>query len=328
MIEHLPVLVVRYPALLPEGTAFLAVVTAADAALARAARDSEEPFTFAAFMPRDVEDAPASAARLMPVGCAAVVEEVVIKSGQLLGVRARGLARVGLIGEAPVAAAALMRVGMRVLDAHVPAEPLQRAQLARVRTRVAAAGLAIDAAVGARLAGLDDPGHFADLLAAQLDGLTLDERLQLLVTHDSAGRLALVDRLVDARASAPTREFGRVWAALRGPAVAVPAQASLSARARDVDTTALVDASLRRVVEDMARDEPIRVLEIGDSHEREHRRESLAQLTAAVRSLTALRGCGDPDDREDAAAQAEIAAAVALLLTVASMEHEEMSRTP
>lgn len=328
VIEHLPVLVVRYPALLPEATAFLAVVTAADAALARAARDSEEPFTFAAFMPQDVVDAPASAARLMTLGCAAVVEEVIIKQGQLLGVRARGLARVGLLGEPPVAASGLRDAPVRVLDAHAPAEPLQRAQLARVRTRLAAAGLAIDAAVGATLAKLEDLGHFADLLAAQLDELTLDERLRLLVTHEPAGRLALVDRLLDARAAAPGREFGRVWAALRGPSVAVPAQASLSARARGVDTAALVDPALRRVVEDMARAEPILVVEVGDSHEREHRRESLTQLTSAVRSLTDLRGCGDANDREDAATQAEIAAAVALLLTVASMEHEEMSRTP
>ena len=69
-------------------------------------------------------------------------------------------------------------------------------------------------------------------------------------------------------------------------------------------------------------------VDLAGFHEREHRRESLTQLTSAVRSLTDLRGCGDANDREDAATQAEIAAAVALLLTVASMEHEEMSRTP
>lgn len=315
MLAAMPIHLVSFPALLPETTAFLAVTTPADAALARAARRSEEPFTFAAFVRQG--DA------MLRIGCAAVVIEVVVEHGQLLGVRARGLARVELTG--PISAAApLPRAEVRVLDAPAPADPLLRAQLARVATRLYS--LPIDPSSRATLTTIDEPGRFADLLAAQLEDLTLEQRMQLLTTTDPTHRLTLIETLLAPRTTAPTREFARVWAALREPSSAIPSHASLRARAGAIDTAALRDLQLRHTVDEFARAQPILVVEVDDSRELEARRESLSQLTSAVRSLTSLRACGDPDDPEDAGVQAEIAASIAFLLTVAANERAEISR--
>jgi len=320
VIEALPILTVRYPALLPETTAFVAIAGPADAALARAARRGEEPFTLAVFVRQD--GASSGLTGLMRIGCVAVVEEVVVEHGQLLGLRLRGLARVELLG-APDAPDALLHARVRVLDAPAPLDPLLRAQLARVTTRLPNAGLALDVAGLVALMEIDEPGRFTDLLAAQLDELSLEARLTLLTTLAPAARLVLVDRLLDAIAPTPTSELGRVWARLREPCDAVPGHASLRARAEQIDVAAIHDLRLRHTVEDLARARPILVVEVDDSRELEARRESLSQLTSAVRSLTALRECGGPDD---AAVRAEIAASIAFLLAVAASERAEIDR--
>ncbi|HEY0137331.1 MAG TPA: LON peptidase substrate-binding domain-containing protein [Nannocystis sp.] len=320
MIESLPVLTVRYPALLPETTAFVAVAGPADAALARVARGDPQ-FALGVFVRQD--GVASGLTGLMRIGCVAVVEEVVVERGQLLGLRLRGLARAELLGPFEEADAALLRARVRVLDAPAAVDPLLRAQLARVRTRLPNAGLTLDAPELAALMAVEEPGHFADLLAAQLDDLSLEARLALLTTLAPAARLVLVDRLLDARAPAPTSELGRVWARLREPCDAVPGHASLRARAMQIDVAALHDLRLRHMVEELARARPILVVEVDDSRELEARRESLSQLTSAMRSLTALRECGGPDD---AALQAEIAASVAFLLAVASRERAEIDR--
>ena len=325
MIEALPILTVRYPALLPETTAFVAIAGPADAALARAARRSEEPFILAVFVRHDAHGEPANVARLMRIGCVAVVEEVVVEHGQLLGVRLRGLARAELLdaAEGLVPDGPLLRAQVRVLDAPAPVDPLMRAQLARVKARLPGAGLALDAAALAAIAAVDEPGRFADLLAAQLDDPTLEQRLMLLTTLAPTSRLVVVERMLDERAPTPTSELGRVWAALREPSNAVPGHASLRARAGTIDTSTLRDLRLRHTVEELARATPILVVEVDDSRELEARRESLSQLTSAARSLTALRACGGADD---AAVQAEIAATIAFLLAVASSERAEIDR--
>jgi Lon protease-like protein len=305
---------VRYPALLPETSAFVGFAGPADAALARAARRSQEPFILAVFVRQD--------AQLMRIGCAAVVEEVVVEHSQLLGLRLRGMARVELLGDLEPDGP-LLRARVRVLDAPAQVDPLLRAQLARVKTRLPGAGLSLDATHGAAIASADEPGRFADLLAAQLDDLTLEQRLMLLTAVSPATRLVLVERLLDARAPAPTSELGRVWAGLREPCDAVPGHASLRARAGQIDASALRDPRLRQTVEDLARARPILVVEVDDSRELEARRESLSQLTSAMRSLTALRECGGPDD---VAVQAEIAAAIAFLLAAAASERAEIDR--
>lgn len=319
MIEALPILPTRYPALLPEAVAFIPVAGPAGAALARAARRSEEPFTLAVFAHQD--------SGLMRIGCAAIVEDVVVEHGQLLGLRVRGLARVELLGPAEIEgstiASPVLHARVRVLDAPVPVDALLRAQLARVKTRLPGAGLAIDRAVGDALEAIEEPGRFTDLLAAQLVDLTISQRIALLTTLAPVSRLALVDRLLDAVAAPPTSELGRVWAALREPCDAVPSHASLAASAARIDAAALRDLQLRHTVEELARGRPILVVEVGDSRELEARRESLSQLTSAVRSLEALRACGGPDDF---AVKAEIAAAVAFLLVIASREHAEIQR--
>lgn len=323
MIEALPILTVRYPALLPETTAFVAISGPADAALARAARRSEEPVTLAVFVRQDGHGARPTLDQLMQIGCVAVVEEVVVEHGQLLGLRLRGLARVELLGPPEATDAALLHARVRVLDAPAPVDPLLRAQLARVKTRLPNAGLALDAPDLAALMAVEEPGRFTDLLAAQLDDLTLEQRLALLTTLAPATRLVLVDRLLDACAPTPTTELGRVWARLREPIDAVPGHASLSARAAQIDLAAVHDLRLRHTVEELARGRPILVVEVDDSRELEARRESLAQLTSAIRSLAALRACGGPDD---VAVQAEIAASIAFLLAVAASERLEIDR--
>ena len=331
VIELLPVLIVQHPVLLPESTAFIVITGPADAALARAARRSKEPFTFAAFLrhvPDDEPTEPARTIRLMPIGCAAVVEQVVVEGGQILGIRARGLARVELIADIEPAAGALLQAEVAVLDARAETDDLLRAQLARVRTRVHTLHPPLDAEARAALTEIDDPGHFADALAALLDDLTLAQRLQLLTTPEPAARLVLVERLLDARTSAPTRQFSRVWFALRSPSTDVPTQTSLRAQARGIDASSLQDPRLRGVVEAMVQAEPGPAVSSADSRELQFRRENLAQLTAAIRSLTALRECASPDDPDDVAVQAEISATIAFLFVVAGREHTAITGTP
>lgn len=329
MLETLPVLVVHYPVLLPEATAFIVVAGAGEAALARAARRSEDPFTFAVFIRQRPSDEPAGPTRLLPIGCAAVVEKVVVEHGQLLGMRVRGLARVQLIGTPRAADGALTEADIVVLDARTSDDDgLLRAQLARVRTRLHAAHPPIEAGARATLVAVDDPGHFADALAAQFDDLSPAERLQLLTTAEPAARLILAERLLAARTAAPARELGRVWAALRSPIDTVPGQSTLREQARGIDVSALHDPQLRRVVEDIARSEPIPVIDANDDQEQQLRRETLAQLTSAIRSLTALRGCASPDDAEDVAVQAEIAAAIGFLFVIADSEHAAITGAP
>ncbi len=326
MIEALPILPMPYPALLPEAVTFLPA-TGAAGALVRAARRSAEPFTFAVFALED--------SGLMRIGCAAVVEQVIVEHGQLLGMRVRGLARVELLGpvegEAPLAlvspvaqASRVAQARVRVLDAPAPVDALLRAQLARVKTRLPGMDLALDADALAAIEAIEEPGRFADALAAQLDELTLEHRVALLTTLVPAVRLALVDRLLDAVAIPPKRELGRVWAVLRDPCDAVPSHASLRARAGDIDTNTLTDLRLRAAVEELARARPILLVDVDDSRELEARRESLSQLTSAVRALEALRACGGP---EDADVQAEIAAAVTFVLIVAAREREAIDRS-
>ncbi len=326
MIAVLPVLTVRYPALLPEATAFVAVAGPADAALARAARRSDEPLTLAVFVRHEGHGAMPGLAGLVRIGCIAVVEEVVVEHAQLLGLRLRGLARAELLEPPEATDAALLHARVRVLDAPAPVDPLLRAQLSRVKTRLPSAGLALEASGLAAIMAImavEEPGRFADLVAAQLDDLTLAQRLALLTTLAPATRLVLVDRLLDACAPTPTSELGRVWARLREPCDAVPAQASLCARAAQIDAPALHDPRLRHTVEELARARPILVVEVDDSRELEVRRASLSQLTSAMRSLAALRECGGPDD---AAVQAEIAASIAFLVAVAESERAEIDR--
>lgn len=310
MIAELPVLATRYPALLPEGVAFIAVAGPAHAALAREARRASEPLTVAVFAAQDGADA------LMPIGCAAVVEEVVVQDGQLLGLRLRGLARVALSG--PVTGA---RAEVSILDAPPEVDAVLRAQLARVQTRLPAVELDLPEATREALGATDDPSRFSDVLAAELADLTLEQRLALLTTLEPGPRLVLVERLLDALPPRPTSALGGVWAALREPCNAVPAHASLRARAQDIDATALRDEPLRRVVEDLARSRPILVVTLDDSAETEARRESLTQLTSALQFLENLRNCGRPGDE---ATQREISAAMAFLNATAARDRAQL----
>lgn len=315
VIEALPILTTQYPALLPEGVALIDAAQPHNAALARRARKAEEPLTVAVFVRASGRGGRPGAEDLVRVGCAAVVEEVVVEHGQLLGVRLRGLARVELI-EIEADGVGL-RGQVRVLDAPTAADPLLRAQLARVKARLAGSGLPLEAPVRDALRDVEDPGHFADVVVASLTEVAMEQRLALLMAVLPGARLELLDRLIAGLAQAPTTELGRVWAALREPAGAVPGHAALRARARDIDLDVLHDMRLRHVIEELRRAQPILVVELDDSREVEARRESLSQLTAALPALQSLYACGGP---EDIAVQREISATIGFLHAAAASE--------
>lgn len=323
MIEELPVLTTPYPALLPEAVAFIAVARPTNAAVAREARRAGEPLTVAVFAEEGARDDRGGLAGLMTIGCAAVLEEVVVQNGQLLGVRARGLARVELLG--PAAAGPLLRARVRILDAAAAPDATLQAQLARVATRLPAVEHGLADATVAALAAIADPSRFADALAAELADVTMEQRLGLLLATDPGTRLVLVERLLDALPARPTSELGRVWAALREPCNAVPAHASLRARAQAIDAASVRDEGLRRLVEELARALPILVVTLDDTLETEARRESLTQLTAAEQFLANLRACGRPGDAD---VEREIAAAAAFLAATAARDRAQLPALP
>lgn len=318
MIEALPVVTTQYPALLPEGVALVDVARPHNAAVAR--REGEEPQTVAVFVQHAARPGRPAATDLVRIGCAALVEEVVRADGQLLGLRVRGLARVELLeltDEGPALAAQV-----RVHDAPAAPDPFLAAQFARVKARLAGDGLSLEPGVREALAGIEDPGRYADVLVAGLD-LTLEQRLALLTATWPAARLEVVDRLLGERLPAPTTELGQVWAALRGASNAVPAFSALRERARRVDREALQGAPLRGVLTELARKRPFLVIEGSDNGEVEARRESLLELTTALSVLESLRACAGP---EDAGVQAEIGAAQELLRAAAAREHAAIER--
>jgi hypothetical protein len=308
VIESLPIFTTQFPALLPEGVAMLDAARPHNAAVARRADPAGEPLTIGVFVRHAGHAGRPVAADLVPIGCAAVVEEVVRERGQLLGLRVRGLARVELLELAVEGTCLFGQV--RVLDAPVPVDAFLAAQFARVKARLAGSGLSLEPELQAVLAAIDDPGRYADLLAGGLAELSIERRLALLTTTRPSARLELVDALVGERAQAPASELGRVWAALRGASNAIAGFSALQARAQDVDRASVQDPRLGRVVDELLRRRPILEIDVDDSREDEARRESLLELTAALPVLESLRECAGPDD---AALEGELAAAVAFL---------------
>lgn len=310
MIEQIPIFTTQYPALLPEGVAMLDAARPHNSAVAR--RDpGDEPLTIGVFVQHAARAGRPTAADLVQIGCAAVVEEVVRAGGQLLGLRVRGLARVALLEVAVEGACLIGQV--RVLDAPAPVDAFLAAQFARVRARLAGSGLPVDP----ELAAIGDPGRFADRVANGLEELTIEQRLALLTATHPAARLDLIDTIIGERAQAPASELGRVWAALRVASNAVPGFSALQARARGVDRAALQDPGLRHTVDELLRRRPILAVDVDDSREIEARRESLLELTAALPTLESLHACAGP---VDAAVQGEIAAAIAFVRAAVTRE--------
>jgi hypothetical protein len=317
VIESLPVFTTQFPALLPESTAMLDAARAHNAAVARREPPEGEPTTIAVFVQHAARAGRPGVADVVRVGCAAVVEEVVRGQGQLLGLRVRGLARVELL-ELVVEGACLIGQ-VKVLDAPVPLDSFLVAQFARVRARLAGSGLALEPELAAELAALEDPGRWADVLAAGLGELTLEQRLALLTATRPSARLEVIDTIVGERAQAPASELGRVWAALRGASNAIPGFSALQARARSIDRAGLRDAGLRGALDELLRRQPILSIDASDTMETEARRESLLELTAALPALESLRAFAGP---EDAAVHGEIAAAIAFLHAAAIREQQ------
>lgn len=317
MIETLPIFTTQYPALLPDGVAMLDAARAHNAAVVRRPAPEGEPLTIGVFVQHTARAGRPAGHDLVRIGCAAVVEEVVREQGQLLGVRARGLARVELL-EARVEGVCLVGQVL-VLDAPTPVDAFLAAQFARVKARFAGSGLVLESEQRTQLDAVVDPGRYADLLAAGLGELTLEQRLALLTATRPSARLELIDAIVGERAQAPATELGRVWAALRGASNAIPGLSALQSRAREIDRARLSDPQLRGALEELLRRRPILAIDAGDSMEIEARRESLLELTAAVPALKSLIECAGPDEDP---LKGEIAAAIAFLVAAATREEQ------